>query len=44
MYLLKEFVHKAFVHAHSDFILLLCRLLPLRKDKGAHDFRANAKG
>lgn len=28
-YLFKEFIHKAFLHPHCNFILLLCRLLPL---------------
>lgn len=32
--LFKEFIHKAFLHPHCDFILLLRRLLPL--DKHTH--------
>lgn len=29
--LFEEFVHEAFIHHQCDFILLLCRLLPLQK-------------
>lgn len=29
--LFKEFVHEAFLHPYSNFILLLCCLLPLYK-------------
>lgn len=35
--LFKEFIHKAFLHPHCDFILLLRRLLPL--DKHTHTIR-----
>ena len=34
--LFKEFIHKAFVHAHSDFILFLCRLLSLQTHTHTH--------
>lgn len=38
--LFKELVHEAFLHPHGDFILLLCHLLPLDKNRNQDTRRA----